>query len=687
MIPVFFDLETRSLADLKQVGGRRYAADPSTEVMSLVCTIDGGVHVWVPSSLGVTLPPDAEIWPDGFDRRPVYVHETPTLPSPIADAVRVGRTFVAHNCDDFDRLVWSTLIDPVPSYWYDTIHGARASGLPASLDQLGERLLGRGKDAAKKLIAPLFSSKKRIQAGRYAMLIRYNLADVLLLERVYDEVHEVEETDVVHAHRRVNDRGVRVDLDLVARIRDLSTTCVERSEDAVARLAGSSLNIRSQPQMMSWLADRGVHLPDLRRETVLRFLDDPSEFESTGAVDPIAFDVLRLRNAALRITGAKLERVLDSTCPDGRLRDLFVYYGAHTGRWASRRVQVHNLTRGVGGVDVERLLSTPLTYDDVERASVDAGCMVDDVLSTLIRPCFVGDLQIADYASIEARGVAWCAGETSLLDVFASDGDPYVSFASVVFGVDEGAVTKAQRQVGKVGVLGCGYGMSGSKLALYAANMGIDFDAVGVTADDVVEMYRSAYPRIAGSPAGEVDGKVFRRRGLWHNYEHAAFNAVQHGAVTSAGRCVFAMQGRHLTVRLPSGRHLYYRNARIEDRVPMYCALLGIPERPKPTLLYDSPRGERNLYGGKITENIVQAICRDLLAASLVRVDGVVLHVHDEIVTDGGSLTRLVETMSVPPEWADGFPIKVEGYDGPRYTKSPMSGATVVSAIGGVICG
>jgi DNA polymerase len=265
--------------------------------------------------------------------------------------------------------------------------------------------------------------------------------------------------------------------------------------------------------------------------------------------------------------------------------------------------------------------------------------------------------------------------------------------ASMIFGRPVTKNDKTERNVGKVTVLGAGYSLSAPKFALYAANNSIDLAAAGVTPEECIEKFRAAYPHVAGFLVGLLDGKTMRRDGLWHHYHEAALHAVAKKTVVEMNRCLFGFDGRCMVIQLPSGRELVYRQARVEDRIPAYCAILRLPARPKPTVVYNGPKGEATLYGGKITENVVQALCRDLLASALLRLEAtglpVVLHVHDEMVCEvpaaqaDETLHRMAQIMSTPPAWADGFPVKVEGYACERYVKSPFKGCPEVKYLNG----
>jgi DNA polymerase len=403
-------------------------------------------------------------------------------------------------------------------------------------------------------------------------------------------------------------------------------------------------------------------------------------------IDPLILQVLRLRTIATRITAGKLQNAIDSVEDDGRIRDMHVYHAAGTGRYGGRRVQVQNLPRGAAGVDIPGLVAD-LTWERVQAEAARLKTGVDDVLSALIRPAFTAApghvLAICDYAAIEARGVAWVAGEEKLLEAFRAGDDIYRTLAALLYAVEPKDVTSEQRWVGKQIILGCGYGMSDTKFGLMCASFGVKLEDVGVTAKQCVELYRDTYPRIAGLVAGEYEGRPYRRGGIWHQFGIAAMRvATGESSAEHVGRCRVAMDDRAMTIRLPSGRGINYRNTRVMD---LPARVAGVPVgAPKPTIVYDSPRRVEPtvLYGGKLVENVVQGIARDLLCDALVRVRHLnpVLHVHDEIVCEvpaqlsEGMLEELAGVMCDPPEWAEGFPVSVEGYVSPRYTKSKWPG-------------
>lgn len=389
--------------------------------------------------------------------------------------------------------------------------------------------------------------------------------------------------------------------------------------------------IRSTEQVLDWLHEQGISITDpvtgkqtLKKDVVEQHLANPwmmvdditeSPFEAAKNIDPRVFQILRLRGQALRITSAKLERASQRLSPDGRIRDLLTYHVAATGRNSSQGVQIHNLPRPKKGVDVSGLLHSYWTGEwtdqngyDICKKYLDLNenkfLVVDDAISALIRPCLIpspGHLfGIADYGQVEARCVAWMAGCDTLLSLFHRNAGVYESMAATVYGIPVEQVTKDQRQVGKTIILGAGYGMSAQKFAIFAGLSGIDLAKAGTTAEACIEAYRSAYPEIAGFEDGrQFNSRKVRSGGVWQMMDRAAKSAI-HGGLHSAGRCKFLKVGFDLIMVLPSGREIHYHNARIEDRVPAYAAMFGLPDTPKATLVYDSPRGERSLYGGKL---------------------------------------------------------------------------------------
>jgi DNA polymerase len=712
----FFDVETQSASDLRTLGGRVYAADPTTRPLVTVFLIGPQPLVWVPRYLWpnghVPLLSTEAMVPAGYGVvPPIELHVSDEMPAKVVDAIRKNQVFVAHNLADFDFHVATRFWQHRPKRWYDTMPAARAAGYPGALDDLGLAILGVGKDPAGRILVKKLCKYPypTVQPGYLVPMIRYNVADVLILRAVYQRVAGHGEADVIQHHYRLNARGVRFDVHLANQLIAMERAETEAINTEVKELSGCELeNTRSPIKVRKWLESQGVRLHSLARKVLERFLADPeAEFDGVevlleGDLPKPVVQVIQARLLTSRIAGPKLARAVLSVGADHRLRDLLVYHQAGTGRWASRGFQVHNLPKPrVKKFPTEELFAL---YRDgkLTIASIkELGLSVSNAIGGLTRGCLAsssGELfWLADYAGVEARGVAWLADEQRLLDKFNRDEDVYLDLATTLFGRPCTKAAEKERGVGKIGILGCGYGMSATKLALNCALDGIDLGAAGTTAEEVVEAYRNSYPAIAGYPADIIPdtGHVIRRDGLWQRLNEAAMLTVQTGRDRVAGKCIFRMRGGDLVVQLPSGRELVYRLARVEDRVPGYCALLGLPAKPKPTLVYTSVRGDSMMYGGKWAENLTQAVCRDLLATAVLMAElaglNPILHVHDELICEVPSetaeddLRRLVALMSTPPPWAEGFPLKVEGFTTPRYGKSPWKGALVIEAVNGRI--
>jgi DNA polymerase len=706
-VPVFLDLETRSSVPIS-VGGRRYAVDPSTEILSAVAGLDGRIVIWTPSRQ-----PPKITWPEGFGaERPIDNYSGTELPPALAEAIAAGRPFVAHNAHGFEAHIWKAKQLPAPTKWVDTLLWARSAGCPGSLDAAALWLLNRRKDQAGKTLVdryckPYGAAKnfRDIPENDWQALIRYNLVDVLLLEQLYPVLRRYDqEPELLAVDQQINTRGVRLD-------RQLARAVLDRAAAEMARLAAEAeiatggavkaSDLSRKDFLAGWLHSRGVDLKGRTATGKVRLTKgDVDDLLARKGLPGDVRAVLVARRAVARTTVGKLETALECVGADGRLRDQFSYHQAHTGRWTGHGVQLQNLPKPRRGADVAALLAAAGNTEQFRNA-LSPEMSFADGLSALIRPCFCAApghvLLIADFAGIEARGVAWCAGERRFLDLVEQGRDAYLDMASRIYG--RPITSKGpERELGKVAVLGCGFGLGAEKFAAICEREGVDLAAAGVTAEQVIEAYRNAYPKIAGYPS--TYGRI---GGLWKDVENAAKAAINRRA-GAAGRCLFALVGNALVVTLPSGRRLYYRNARLELRPTSWG-------EKRHSIVYDAPEAPHekrkkgmggygqaeSTYGGKLVENLVQATCRDLLAAALIRCERaglpVVLHAHDEVVCEvpiasaAAGLRQLLALMSSPPKWAEGFPIAVEGYLSLRYAKSPLPHSEIVKASNGSIEG
>jgi len=769
--PVLVDIETRSACDLRKRGGWSYAADPTTH-LTLVCWSGerDSYHIWYPWHDAIN---DAYLAAartaakiDAETR--VTQHFGPTVPEYLARLAASGRTFVAHNAWNFDSLVWREKLpaelQPVGD-WLDTDPLARAVSLPGALDAIGKRLRGEGKYAqAKALLKKTFTGSTYgdavdIPAGLMPTLAAYNLQDVILLRDLWDEIEATlrfpeEEWETLHFHREVNERGVPMDRALLADLMRLTADGVDYAVQRIGELTAPqgraalrTINdLQSRNKVFAWLDAVGVSIgTSLRREVVTQFIDAyekgatgerddevgyaPEETAEEGegpdteadrkarASLALAVEVLGLRLAALRITGGKLKAASESLCEDGRSRGLFVYGGAHTGRWAGRRIQLQNLPRPKDGVDQHRTWELVELYEagrldfptirewlaenaakaPPELRAKYAKLTPDDASAALIRglicPHGSEGVLMADLSNIEARVLAWMAGEEWLLRSFWDGADPYIPMAEAIFGpwqswpgVDPSNPKTAKkheyRQVGKVVELGSGYQMSGAKTELYAIANGIDLSKIGTSGQECNNAYRRKHPAIAGEEAGEFEGRPWFKGGFWYKLNDAALAAIRSPGneyrVGVGAQVTFVREGAHLMCYLPSGRRLIYRDAKIVQGQPKH---LAGTDRYVDNVQYRSARSPYpiDMYGGKWCENIIQAESRDFMAYGAVRVNRIlpaIFHVHDEGGAQGAKERKaeFLSAFTTCPPWAKNFPLDAEGGWTPRYAKTVPPG-------------
>lgn len=632
--PVILDFESRSRADLKSCGGRRYWEHPSTE--ALCCAWydmrNGASDLWVPG----------EAWP----------HD--------------GRDLVAHNGAHFDRFGgmrygWR------PRAWLDSSNYARRAGLPGKLDALGSRWLGIPKDSAGSTFTKALSSVRRARTiaaaewrtysperkrecgvlpeltlEKFVRVVDYCVSDVAIVVGAWPRLREWQHTDEAAeaVDIAVNDRGVAFDSELAHVLLERDADNCEQAACEAARVLGMTparvREIAGSPAQIGAV----LHLPNAQKATLAN-VDHP---------------LANVRRALASIARGKLQAGLARVSLDGRLRDSHQYYGAHTGRWSGRGMQLQNMPRPVKRFeDWTNEQICQLAHDVVYAWEAADG----DEIDLLLRACIIaapGHLLVArDYAGIEARVLAWAACDVEALDVFiAGKLDPYKVMAAVIFGCAYADVDKIQRTVGKIAELALGYQQGPDTFAETARKVGgVDLAAIGVNPKVVVEAWRTKHAPIVR---------------LWYAAQRA-FQRAAEGGVGHAGvwRYLPSDTG-DVACELPSGRLIVYNEVELHQdaRGRVSATALGT-------------RGREHIYGGLLVENATQATCRDLFADALVRSERAglrpVMHVHDEIVCEvlrGAAREAAVELeriMLSPPMWAAGIPIKAAGFESERYRK------------------
>jgi DNA polymerase len=614
---------------------------------------------------------------------------------PPPRAVEAG----AHNGQNFDRFAaaraWGWPLDGIA---VDTSEAARRAGLPGALDALGTRWLGLPKDAAaskytkalskyaaledapppndapaadgadaeakraraKARVAQLREWRHRPASERRELVTRYMLgycaSDVEILAHGWprlrpfleDGVFSGWEADVSAVDRIVNDRGVAFASDLARALLKCDAQNQVRALVKAARTLNnmSAIKLRALVSSPEQFCER-TGASNAQAATVEALLADPA-----AGAEVHAF--CRARQSLASIVSGKLTAGLARVSADGRMRDNHKYYGAHTGRWSGQGMQLQNLTRpekrfeGWGDAEVCALVDRALRGEDLD----------DGEIVIALRACvWAGPgraLAVCDFSGVEARAIAWCASDRGALDVFASGRDVYKTAAAPMFGVSYDDVTKVQRNAGKMAELACGYqGGTGALLKIAGQNR-FSFEAVGIDPADVVAAFRKQHPALVR---------------FWRALGDAFIGAVR-GTPSRVDRFDFvpSSDGKDVAIFLPSGRPIIYNDVGIHR-----------DERGRPSAYYAGTKFQEHVYGGKIAENVIQAMCRDLMADALVRAEEAglcpVLHVHDEVVVDvdghagAEALEELSRIMLDVPEWAEGFPVGAAGHFGRRYRK------------------
>lgn len=640
------DIETYSSADIKKVGAYKYTEAPDFEVLMVAFAIgDAPVRIF-----------------DWEDR------ETSAEAAEFFAAFQDPRTgLVAHNAT-FERLAFRRVgMDAPPERWLCTAIKSSYCGLPMSLGEVSKALqLTSGKlDTGSALIRyfsipckPTLTNGGRTRNRRednpekWQQFREYCVRDVEAEREIAARLSAIpmpaEEWRGYWLDQRINDRGVRIDDGMVLGALKINDKNVEALAKRLADVTQLE-NPNSVAQLKQWVSSQtGTSVESLSSDAVDKLL--------AGGLPALVREALTIRQELSRTSIKKYVAMQHVAGTGRRARGLFQFYGAgRTGRWAGRLIQLQNLPRNyLHDLSLARQLVAAGDFDTL------ALCFdVSDTLSQLIRTALVpseGKLfGVADYSAIEARVLSWLAGETWRLDVFATHGKIYEASASRMFGVPIESIGKGSdlRQKGKVAELALGYqGGANALVTMGGDKMGLSSEEM----ESIVKKWRQANPRIVR---------------LWYNLQDAALRAVKlQTSVKLECGVRFTGTPTALRVTLPSGRQLVYWQARIaEGRYGEAVKYWGVDSKTKRWALLDT-------YGGKLAENVVQAVSRDLLLHSLKQLEelGVytVMHVHDEIVAEiaaESELEELLATMSAAPDWAAGLPLTADGYTCGYYMK------------------
>ena len=635
------DIETFSEASLSSTGVYRYAADPSFTILLFAYSVDAGPVQIVDLAQSESLPAEVE--------------------AALSDPSVQKWAFNAQ----FERVCLSAYLGERldPRGWYCSMVWATYAGIPLNLAGVAQALhletekMTEGKDLIRKFSQPCKATKSN--GGRTRNLPEHAPEDWETFKAYCVRDVEVEraiasrlaplpmpsfEWENYWRDQRFNDMGVGIDVELASKAVEADLEIKEALYTQMRHWTGVE-NPQSVTQLLGWLQEHGAHLPSLAKADVASALE-----EADGSVA----DVLAARLEIAKSSVKKYEKMLDCVCPDGRAHGLLQFMGAgRTGRWAGRLVQVQNLPRQ--------------TFGDLEEAAalVKAGQAdmlaplwgsAPNVLSELIRAAFVAApghrFLVADFSAIEARVIAWLAGEQWVLDLFKNGGDIYCETGTRMFG-QEVKKHSPLRQRAKVAVLACGYqGGVGALKAMGGEKLGLGEDEMA----SIVDAWRKANPRIAQ---------------MWWDVNRAALEAIKNGTSQMVGRIKVYQKLGALVIALPSGRELIYPSPRVgENRFGgESITFMGLGLNRK--------WGRIETYGGKLVENIVQATARDVLAHSMATLEAAgyptVMHVHDEVITEvpygHGSVEELCALMSQGPKWSKGLPLAAEGFESTYYKK------------------
>lgn len=631
------DIETYSDIDINKAGVYRYVDTDAFKILLFAYSVDGGPVQLIDLTRGDCIPKE--------------------IVKALSDK---SITKWAYNAN-FERVALSRFLgmptgqylDPVG--WKCSMVWAATLGLPMGLAKVGEVLaldkqkMSEGRGLIYKFCKPDKKTGLRVMPEEFPedweTFRRYNIRDVeteMGIQKMIspfpcsDELWQEYWTD-----QQINDRGVEVDLTLARNAVAMDAEISKKLMEKMRSLTGID-NPRSTSQLDMWLREHGCDMVSLGKKDVAQVIEETD--------DPLIRKVLSLRLLISKSSVKKYTKMLDATCSDGRARGMFQFYGAmRTGRFAGRLLQLQNLPQNhIENIGLVRELAR---RGDLEALSVMFDS-VPDILSQLIRTAFVARegsrFIVADFSAIEARVIAWLAGEEWRMKAFAEGKDIYCASASAMFGVPvvKHGINGELRQKGKVAELACGYGGSVGALKAFGA------DKMGLTETEmqsIVDNWRASSPRIVQ---------------LWWNVDRAIKQTLEDGTTHRTHGLMFSLQKGILFIRLPSGRSLAYVKPRLIDGKITYEGV-------------SSNKGWARLesYGPKFVENITQAISRDLLLNAMKQVGPearICMHIHDELVIEADSSVKLddiCKKMAQVPEWAEGLLLRADGYETKFYLK------------------
>lgn len=654
MKTLHIDIETYSDISLQKSGLHAYVRSPSFQILLFSYCYEGEAKpIVIDLMQSEAIPPEV-----------------------IEDLANPEVIKMAHNAA-FEVTCINKFYFTPPEQWRCTMIHAYYLHLPGSLGKLGD-VLGFAKDkkkdrAGKDLIRyfclpckPTIRNGRRTRnlpchdLERWELFKEYNRQDVVAEMAIADKLSAFpvpdDEWQLWYLDQQINRTGINTDAQLIDQAIYMDAKIRERLEKEAVEISGLD-NPNSTAQLKGWLEQEiGEELQSIDKAAVAQLIKRTD--------DASVQRMLEIRQQLGKSSVKKFNAMAEVRCPDGRVRGLLQHYGTGTGRWAGRLVQVQNLARNSIDDDMLELARNLVKLGRLEDLEMIFG-NVPDTLSQLIRTAFIPSpgarFIVADFSAIEARVIAWLAGEEWRQEIFATTGKIYEASAAQMFHVPIETIVHGHenyklRQKGKVAELALGYqGSSGALIAMGALKMGLTEEEL----PEIVQRWRESSPRIVA---------------LWYAMESCAIEALRTGFPQASHGIRFRLAAAkgltYLIITLPSGRELFYaspflgKNQWDGDQVYYYS-------------LTQNAWAKTPMYGGKWVENIVQAIARDCLAISMQNLAAagyqIVMHIHDEVVIDApngfGSLAEAIEIMRQPIDWAPGLLLNAAGFEAGYYKK------------------
>jgi DNA polymerase len=668
MIKISLDFETYSECDIRSAGAWIYSKDKSTRVLCMAYAVEEEApQLWLPNQ-------------------------------PFPDFIKNPNNYEIHAWNSFfEWVIWTHVLkQPAPpiTQWHDTAGLSSAMALPRALGMCGT-VLGLSGDQLKSkrgyyLIQKL-SIPNKLNGDKDLLreMYDYCLQDVVTERAIAKKLYKLNATErkIWVLDQKINIRGIKVDR---PKIKD-AIYVYEKVQDKlkVELIKITKLdNPNSQKQFLGWLLDKGLLIDNVQKATLKSVLESPDKFGT--------HDAIKLKMSLAKTAPKKYLSIREKIGSGTRLHGNIMYHGATTGRWVSTGVNLQNIARPT--LDAEKCIEL-ISKRDLScfgKEGMDPMEALSSGIRGMLIPTQGKKFIVGDYASIEARALAWLAGQRDKLDIFRGDGKIYEHTASKIFGKPVDSITKEERFLGKIAELACGYGGGAGAFNIMAENYGVDISHA--QAEKTKQEWRKSNKAIVQ---------------FWYDIEQGAKDAIWENRQTSVRGIKFAVNKRFLWCKLPSGRLLAYYKPSCNTKT-ILCYKIppteGAPELmflynpldygTKKVFLEEARKAnaepyefeainisffgtssktrkwcQQETYGGKLVENITQAVARDIMAESMLLLEEegyeIVLTVHDEIISEveNGTVERFKEVMEKPPAWGQDIPVQVEAYEATRYRK------------------